>query len=397
MFFSEFLETANFLSIISNWWKTVNVKSKFLAQRKRDKLREIVTSENLIEKTSFLRAFVDWLVAWELATNGTKWSLSKETFNAAKQTSEGLASLCEYLINEKKQPYVLLGKFQSDKLEGRFGKHRHMSGGNMFASVRQFVESERTLKIKNLALLDLSLSEIQDIFKPSEEENEAVIKSTSEKLFEGLNTGSTIELPSTIPEADENILFYVAGYFSRTIANHLKCNDCKKILISGEKSSVNVIIENDPSLSSDENTKRIAYITEVNRGGLVFPSEQMFSACILLWDMYQKIKNQRSLSQLLYQPNISSQKVFSETFIKYLNSCENTRSEYLLSECEEGHSFTDSLIRLARKFFNVVSKNYVSNKNSEIHAKKKRKLEDDSTKRNCSTLKISKLQSETLQ
>ena len=35
----EFLGTAAFLSIISKWWKLINVKSKFLAQRKRDDSR----------------------------------------------------------------------------------------------------------------------------------------------------------------------------------------------------------------------------------------------------------------------------------------------------------------------------------------------------------------------
>ena len=43
--------------------------------------------------------------------------------------------------------YVLLGKFQTDNLESRFGIYRQMCGTNSNASVRQVLEAERKLKI----------------------------------------------------------------------------------------------------------------------------------------------------------------------------------------------------------------------------------------------------------
>jgi len=328
---------------------------------------------------------------------GSNCGLSKETFQSAKQTCEGLASICEYLIQIKRQSYVLLGKFQSDKLEGRFGKLRQLTGGNLFASVRQFLESERTLKIKNLAVLDLSLADINDIFSESNHENDAIVKSISDQLVQGLETDNCIETNPSVPEALENILFYVAGYFSRTIGSKEKCQPCKKLLIS-EESNIEVICESDSQLSLEENSRRIAYISQVNRGGLVFPSELAFSATVLAWSMYQKIKSNSTLSQVLFQPNISAQKVFSLTFLSYLESSENTRLEYIQRDCEEGHSFCPNLSLLSKKFFNVVSKNYVSVKNSEIHASKKRKTEEErqNMKRIATSHKITKLQSEVL-
>ncbi len=344
-----------------------------------------------------MRGFADWLQLWEESTVGTNGGLSKETFQSAKQTCECLASVSEYLIQIKRQPYVLLGKIQSDKLEGRFGKLRQLTGGNLFASVRQFLESERTLKIKNLAMLDLSLADINDIFSESNHENCEVIQSISDHLVQGLDTGNCIETNPSVPEALENILFYVAGYFSRTIGSKEKCKSCKKLLIS-EETNIEVICENDSQLSLEENSRRIAYISQVNRGGLVFPSELAFSATVLAWDMYQKIKSNATLSQLLFQPNISSQKLFSLTFLNYLDSSENTRLEYVQRECENGHSFSPSLSLLSKKFFNVVSKNYVSVKNSEIHANKKRKTEEErqNSKRIPNSHKVTKLQSEAL-
>ena len=157
---SGFTDTANFLDTILSWWKLVNVKSQYLSCRKRDDLRSPITSENLIEKTFFFRGFVDWLQQWGENTKDSHMGLTKETFQAAKQTCEALASISEYLILEKKFQYFLPGKCQSDKLEGRYGQLRQMSGGNLYASVRQFLESDRTLRIKNLSKLDLSMVDI---------------------------------------------------------------------------------------------------------------------------------------------------------------------------------------------------------------------------------------------
>jgi hypothetical protein len=286
----NYLQTASFLEIILHWWKTVNVKSKFLAQKKRDTHRDIVSKENLQEKTSFLRGFVDWLQTWEEISTKSKSALTAETFQTAKQTSEGLAALLEFLILESKQPYVLLGKIQSDHLEGRFGKLRQMTGGNMFASVRQFLESERTLKVQNLASLDLSLAEIREVFHESNDEKSSKIETASQEIIGGLKVSGDHKFPSLLRDSDENSLFYVAGYFSRTISNNLKCQECKNLLISSDISYVHVVCEEDPNLSQEENDRRISYINEVNRGGLVYPSEQMFSACIFAWDFYQKIR-----------------------------------------------------------------------------------------------------------
>ena len=61
----DFLQTAEFLETILSWWKIVNVKTCFHSVRKRDHLREEIKAENLVEKTSFLRGFFDWLQTWE--------------------------------------------------------------------------------------------------------------------------------------------------------------------------------------------------------------------------------------------------------------------------------------------------------------------------------------------
>ena len=389
----EYLQTASFLTIISNWWKTVNVKSKFLGQRKRDPFCEIVCEENLQEKTSFLRAFFDWLQEWEKASGETKLCFTTQTFLAAKLTSEGLAAVSEHLILQKKQEYVLLGKFQSDCLEGRFGKLRQMCGGNLFNSVRQFLESERTLKIKNLACLDLSLSEIQETFHGGQVEKQQQIERISEEIINDLKIAVDPKL-TCLKNNDENSLFYVAGYFARTIKNHLKCSDCKQTLTSSNIPDVKVICENDPCLTAQENDSRTIFINQINRGGLVYPSEKVFSACILLWILYQKIRSSPAMTNKLFQSNISSQKLFTVLFLKTLSATSHTKTEFISFKCLEGHSFSNIVELIGKKFFNVVSKNFVSSLNSEIHSKRKiSTAKENETKRNPSNLKIQKLQS----
>ena len=385
-----FLETAEFLLIVNSWWKIVNVKSKFLAQRKRDELQEAITSENLMLKTSLLRAFNDWLIIWR---ETSKDGLSLDTWSALQQTTEGLASLSEYLINQKNQQYVLLGKFQSDRLEGRFGKQRQMNGGNLFASVRQFLEAERSLKIQNLALMDLKLSEIRDVFSESEDQLASAIEESVTKIIEILKIGNIIHIPNSLQDSVQNILFYVGGYFSRSLRNQVDCQSCKNVLVSNTDQSVNVVCEKDPSLSSEENDRRIAFINEANRGGLIFPSEFIFTACVLAWDLYNKILENSEASKLLFQPNISAQTIFSSTFLKFLSCGENTQEILLDFVCELGHPQQKSLYQLAKKFFNVVSKNFVSVKNSLFHSAKKQNTDE---KRIAINLKIKKLESSSI-
>ena len=73
-----------------------------------------------------------------------------------------------------------------------------MNGGNLFASVRQFLESERTLKIKNLAMMDLKLSEIKDLFSESEEQHSSEIENSVKKILSGLKIERTVSIPTAL-------------------------------------------------------------------------------------------------------------------------------------------------------------------------------------------------------
>ena len=64
-----------------------------------------------------------------------------------------MITLIKYLLQEFELCYVLLGKFQTDQLESRFGHYRQLSGSNYLVSVQEVLQSEKKLKIKSLLKL----------------------------------------------------------------------------------------------------------------------------------------------------------------------------------------------------------------------------------------------------
>ena len=93
-----------------------------------------------------------------------KKGLSKQTFISCQQTSRCFPLLAEYMLKEEKVDYVLSGYFQDDPLEKRFGTYRQLSGANYFATVKQFLEAEKSIRMKSLITFsNYSMQEVQQI------------------------------------------------------------------------------------------------------------------------------------------------------------------------------------------------------------------------------------------
>ena len=131
--------TSNFLKTILTWWKIVNVKNPSKGKRLNDEYQEPITftnSEN--SKLVFLNDMLNWLDAWR--NIDSKQKLTNQTHTALSHTIHGLLEIIEYCRAELQMNYILLGKFQTDLLEERFGKYRQLSGGHYNISVRQLYE-----------------------------------------------------------------------------------------------------------------------------------------------------------------------------------------------------------------------------------------------------------------
>ena len=397
-------DTAEFLSVILQWWKTVNTKSLFTATHKRDPDREVISKENCVDKTSFLRGFVDWLSDWEVFS-GTKYGLSSETFSAAKHSTACLADLAEHLIEEEQFSYVLLGKFQSDPLEGRFGAYRQMNGGNMYASVKQIIESERCLKIKNLAKLKLSLSEIKNIFSSAKFSHDSKLEELSTHISNCIDT--ECDTYPEIQDADKNILFYVAGSFATKMCAAKKCESCTNLIISHNaeghilSGSQEYSDENEHDKGNGKslkNNNKRSYLDQVDRGGLTIPSETFFLICAQIWNFYATIMKEDHLKEVLYSENNCSRTIFTKAFLKFMDRNEETRLLFLVPICDNGHSLCEIVSGVAEKLFNLFSKNHSLVMNSSIHQSKRKKSSEgsDTVKRDLVKIKVAKLQSDSL-
>ena len=76
--------------------------------------------------------------------------LSNEIYIALTHTIQTIPLLIDYCLNFISFDYILLGKFQTDALERRFGHYRQMSGSQYLVSIYDIINSEKKIKIKKL-------------------------------------------------------------------------------------------------------------------------------------------------------------------------------------------------------------------------------------------------------
>ena len=58
-----------------------------------------------------------------------------------------MPSLAKYLLYKHGFEYVLLGKFMSDPIEGRFGWYRQVIGANFFISTKRLLQAEKKFAV----------------------------------------------------------------------------------------------------------------------------------------------------------------------------------------------------------------------------------------------------------
>ena len=94
------------------------------------------------------------------------------------QTVDAISELCNYLLDDDDNgvEYLLLGFLQQDFLEGRFGWYRQLSGGNYFCAVVQFLQAEKTIRLRNLVNLGMNMKEINALFTPAREKASLMTK-----------------------------------------------------------------------------------------------------------------------------------------------------------------------------------------------------------------------------
>ena len=144
-----------------------------------------------------------------------------------------------------------------------------------------------------------------------------------------------------LPEDDEKnaiYMYFVAGFICRSVLNRTKCSSCKNILVSDlTKGELNLETES-------------CLLQQVNRGGLVHPSEFCYDICILCWKLYSHLFSNDSLHRkFLSSPN--QKLLFIDLFQAF------SINDVCPIECENGHPFVKYV---TGSFFNCGYKNFVN-------------------------------------
>ena len=68
--------------------------------------------------------------------------------------------------------------------------------------------------------------------------------------------------------SDKNIVFYVAGFITRSMQKKFKCSGCTSIISNTDEEFMMLLVENIPS-----------FLNSINRGGLAKPSDIVNLMC----------------------------------------------------------------------------------------------------------------------
>lgn len=369
-------DTLKFLKIINRWWKIVNVKTPYLHVKTKDPARAPIRSIE-DENFQYLFKFEEFLSDWNSKLEGRgkeRQGLTPQTMIAMISTTKALQGFAKDMLGSAECEYILLGKCQTDKIEARFGWFRQLSGGNYFISCRQILESDKLIRVRSLVKFSsMDLREVKKIFGPiSGNEHDKVLK-TSLSLEAIIEFRPLVHLQVV---EDANVLYYVAGYLARSIARRTSCSSCKNLISQGKV--IVPILEPGEQETCPEYKK---FLHQINRGGLSQPTDLVFVCCVHAWGLYNEILNHEDSKKLLFQSN-QPREVFSMTFMKAISACPET-DPIMKTLCTSGHEFKTVCEEISKRIFNVFGKNFASERNSEIQAKRCRSA----------TKKILKLQS----
>ena len=206
--FPYFTHTAKFLRVIRNWWDQCNVKSMYKGEHKRNEFMKAVSKENIEKITKYFKEFGEWVAEWQ--KEFPDFGLTSPTFQALLQTVEATSELCRYLLDDGDNgiEYILLGFLQQDFLEGRFGWYRQLSGGNYYCAVVQFLQAEKTIRLRNLVDLGMSMKDINAIFAPAKEKASLLTKARGNEFSKML-----YDFKFKAPIFDVAATYYVPGTF----------------------------------------------------------------------------------------------------------------------------------------------------------------------------------------
>ena len=183
-------------------------------------------------------------------------------------------------------------------------------------------------------------------------------------------------------------MYYVAGYIGRSLIKSMKGISCDELVSTG-KCKLVVNFEVDGNTNDLEKGAKDEFFSLVNRGGLIKPSDLLFVTCDYAAPFFKYIKSKEYIFNMLINAS-NSRSVFSSHFMKKIEDNDETAA-LLNDECRSNHSFRLLVPQIAMKIFNIVAKNFINERNDNIHKERKRKVNSKLNKRDKYMMKQQKL------
>ena len=319
------LGTAAFVAHVTKMWEIINVKSPRESTKLNDPNRAKIEDED-DPRLNYLHRMATSMKLMDNSIRGKRVNgLTGETSNAVHQTLIGLIDLVKILLNLDHE-YVLLGKFQSDRLEKEFGIYRQGSGGNFLIAAEQVINSLQLERLKLFNKLDIRVEKscenvccTYDMID-NDEDMEAL-----DECFVG-----SCDLTPT----EKSSLYYIAGYVSQ------------KEDLPG------------PDIPDDIHLLESEFTVELSRGKLRIPSTELYELAQYYYSFF-KARSKKCCT-----------KIFLEAF--------DMIQQFTLYDLPDVN-------RINRRFLNCFFKAFVKKEN-EIARQKKVEMKD---KRNTKRRRIS--------
>lgn len=311
------LAEARFLEIIRDWWDIVNVDNKFKGQRLLNPLMTPLLREDWKDgscrKIKYLEKFLTWLENWNTHQDFQKHRLTNETYEALKHTVKAQISLTDYLFKTYDCfDYILLGKFQTDQLERRFGKYRTLAGNGYQKSMTEILESEKKMRLRAMYH---NQPDVVDLVRKLERENKEKenIEDHLHEMNESYQFASIFHDQDEFDKVDldgtESNQIHIAGYSAFKIGKILrkqgyKCECIKEI---AESKGANV---------GD------TYFDYLQRGGLTCPGKLSLTVCITMYKVLASIIMDDEYNLTFKSPSLNQKNELINHTLMFLESCE---------------------------------------------------------------------------
>ena len=230
-----------------------------------------------------------------------------------------------------------------------------------------------------MELWNFNLKEIKDIFATDETENYRILEMDVSSLLKIVND---FKFDLRLSAPDEAIAYSLAGYVAKRLINN--CDGCKELLSAGRMERLPVIDEgNEPT--TDELRSKEEFLQMISRGGLLKPSDELYSICCHAQALYMKLTGKEENKKLLICGTSNPRNAYVEVLIRKLRETKGL----LDKKCAKNHALGTHLKIIGKTMFNLFAKNLVSEENSKIQKSRKR----TSKAKTPSTRKLKKLSS----